>query len=104
MVKCLAERDQASPEKLLEKMYYVYILKSLKNGDVYVGYSDDLKRRFDQHNSGSVRSTQFNRPWDLPYYEAYKDKHDATKRERQLKNHAAKNDLKKQLEYSLGKI
>lgn len=82
-------------------MFYVYILKSLKNGDIYVGFSEDLKQRFAFHNQGGVKSTSPNRPWRLVYYEAYQDKKDATKRERQLKNHKAKYDLKGQLKYSL---
>lgn len=82
-------------------MFYVYILRSVKNKDVYIGRSDDLKTRFRYHNQGLVSSTKPNRPWRLIYYKAYFDKRDATKRERQLKNHRAKLDLKIQLKYSL---
>lgn len=82
-------------------MFYVYILKSLKNGDVYVGYSTDLKRRLRHHSSGLVRATKPNLPWKLIYYEAYLAKKDAIMRERQLKNHRAKLDLQAQLRYSL---
>lgn len=82
-------------------MYYVYILKSLKNNDIYIGFTSDLKIRFKLHNSGQVRATKDNIPWRLVYYEAYLSKHDAVKRERQLKNHRAKLDLKAQLRYSL---
>ncbi len=74
-------------------MYYVYLLRSLRWNRFYVGYSTDLKKRFSEHNSGSVGSTKFYIPWELVYYEAYKDKLTATKREKQLKNHAAKIDL-----------
>ena len=82
-------------------MFYVYTLKSKKNQDIYIGYSTDLKKRYKAHNQGGVSATKPNRPWELVYYEAYKDKRDATKREKQLKNHAAKNDLKRQLYYSI---
>lgn len=82
-------------------MYYVYLLKSSKNDDIYVGYTGDLRKRFNEHNSGEVKSTKPNIPWRLIYYEAYKAKFDATKRERQLKNHRAKEDLKIQLRNSL---
>jgi len=64
-------------------------------------YTTDLKNRFKLHNNGNVDATRYNRPWIMAYYEAYKDKRDANKREKQLKNHAAKIDLKKQLLYSL---
>lgn len=86
---------------LVSRMYYVYGLKSVKNNDLYIGFSGDLKQRFKDHNQGNVKATKDNRPWKLVYYEAYKDKRDATRRERQLKNHRAKVDLKKQLKYSL---
>ncbi len=82
-------------------MFYVYILKSQTNGDVYVGYSTDLKQRFAEHNSGKVKSTKPNIPWKLIYYEAYLAKLDATKREKQLKMHKAKTDLREQLKNSL---
>lgn len=82
-------------------MYYVYLLKSFKNNDIYVGYTSDLKRRFSDHNNGFVRATKPNTPWKLIYYESYSDKRDATKRERQLKMHKAKKDLTNQLKYSL---
>ena len=82
-------------------MYYVYVLKSKKNGDVYIGYTGDLKQRLKQHNNGQSSSTKLNIPWILIYYESYLCKFDATKRERQLKNHRAKLDLREQLKYSL---
>jgi putative endonuclease len=82
-------------------MFYVYLLKSLSNGDLYIGYCEDLKIRFKRHNDGKVKSTKEYTPWQLVYYEAYRDKLDAAKRKKQLKNHAAKEGLKKQVESSL---
>ena len=82
-------------------MYYVYLLRSFKNNDLYIGYTTDLKRRFADHNKGFVQTTKPNMPWKLIYYEAYIAKHDATRREKQLKNHRAKLDLQAQLRYSL---
>jgi putative endonuclease len=82
-------------------MYYVYALKSLMNGDLYIGYSRDLKTRFRAHNQGKVRSTKINKPWKLVYYEAYKSKSDARKREYQLKISCNKEELKKRLKRSL---
>lgn len=73
----------------------------MKNNDLYVGHTDDLKRRFNDHNSGKVFSTKPNRPWELIYYESYKSKKDATQREVQLKDHKPKSDLKNQIKYSL---
>jgi len=102
VAKCLAKPDLALPEKrCCSYMHYVYILKSEINNDIYVGFSSDLKVRFQQHNSGKVKSTHAYKPWILVYYEAYLNKFDATRREKQLKNHAAKNILKTQVQNSI---
>jgi len=61
--------------------YYVYILLSLKNKNLYVGYTSDLKRRIDQHNRGKTDSLKHRRPLKLIYYEAFLDKKDAMKKE-----------------------
>lgn len=82
-------------------MYYVYALLSAKNNDLYIGFSANLKRRFEDHESGLVEATKPNRPWKLVFYESYLDKRDATKREKQLKHHKAKIDLREQIKYSL---
>jgi len=82
-------------------MYYVYILQSAIKKNIYVGYTNDLKARFKLHNSGKVKSTKAYCPWTLIYYEAYRGKLDATKREKQLKMHAAKNELLSRLRGSL---
>ena len=66
-------------------MFYVYCIKSIKNGRCYIGYTENLKRRFEEHNSGKSPFTRNNRPYELIYYEAYKSKKDAQKREKSLK-------------------
>lgn len=88
-------------DSLPRLMYYVYALKSLHNGDLYIGFTTDLKQRFIQHNNRKVLSTRSNTPWKLVYYEAYSDKNDATRREKQLKMHRAKSDLVIQISESL---
>lgn len=99
----LAKRDLASPGtvKISLEMYYVYALLSKTNNDLYVGFTNDLRIRYKQHNNGEVQSTKANRPWILVYYEAYLNKKDATRREKQLKMHKAKSDLKEQIKFSL---
>ena len=67
-------------------MYYVYILKSGKDGKLYIGYSDNLRRRLSEHKSGKVTSTKYRLPLELVYYEAYKNIEDAKKRESGIKN------------------
>ncbi|EKE11505.1 MAG: hypothetical protein ACD_15C00067G0003 [uncultured bacterium] len=82
-------------------MYYVYVLQSEKDGNVYVGYSTDLIRRFKEHNEGKVKSTKSRMPFILAYYEAYRGKEDATKREYFLKTHQQRDKLKERLIHSL---
>lgn len=64
---------------------WVYILKSKKDADLYIGSTNDLRRRIQKHNSGEVYSTKSRRPFELVYYEAYKSEKDARKREQNLK-------------------
>jgi putative endonuclease len=66
-------------------MHYVYLIKSLKHGQIYTGYTSDLRRRFDEHNSGLSKYTSRGIPWRLIYYEAYLSKEEALHRERSLK-------------------
>ena len=83
-------------------MYYVYVLKSLKDKKIYTGYSSDLKRRFLQHQLGLIKSTKNRRPLKLIYYEAFLDKKDAQNREKYLKSGGkAKISLKLQIKNSL---
>ena len=83
-------------------MYYVYVLKN-KDGDIYIGYTSDLKQRLKNHNSGRNVSTRGHK-WQLVYYEAYLSKQDAYKREQNLKKHGqAKRWLKERIQNSLGK-
>jgi putative endonuclease len=49
--------------------YYVYILKSQKDGKYYTGYTKNLKLRFEQHANGEVSSTKNRRPLELIYFE-----------------------------------
>lgn len=66
-------------------MYYLYIIKSKKDGDLYTGSTNDLRRRFIEYNDGKVFSTKLRIPFELVYYEAYKNEKDARIREKNLK-------------------
>jgi putative endonuclease len=83
-------------------MFYLYILKSKIDGELYIGSTNDLKRRFAEHNAGDVQSTKSRRPLTILYYEAYTAEVDARKREKQLKLRGrALTQLKRRLEFSL---
>lgn len=66
-------------------MYYVYILQSLKDNELYIGSSPDLRRRLSEHNTGKSKATAPRKPFRLLYYEAYGAKEDALHREHSLK-------------------
>jgi putative endonuclease len=66
-------------------MFYTYILQSKKDKKLYIGYTNDLRKRVQEHNSGKNESTKFRRPLELIYYEAYRSEKDARKREENLK-------------------
>jgi len=78
-------------------MYYVYVLKSVKDNKLYIGYTGNLKLRFEQHQRGEVKSTSNRRPLNLIYYEACLNKKDAMNRERYLKTYYGKMYLSKRL-------
>ncbi|EKE06667.1 MAG: hypothetical protein ACD_18C00306G0005 [uncultured bacterium] len=83
-------------------MYYVYILKSKKDNKLYTGSTNDLRRRFKEHNTGKVTSTKYRVPFELIYYEAYKAEKDARDREHNLKLRAnALSQLKRRIKISL---
>ncbi len=80
------------------KFYYVYILRSLKDGLFYIGCTNDLKRRYGEHQRGENISTAKRLPLELIFYEAYPSKEDAEKRERYFKTAKGKTTLKQMLE------
>lgn len=83
-------------------MYYLYVLKSTKDSHLYIGSTNDLKKRFAEHNNGKVFSTKHRRPFNLIYYEAYSSEKDARMREHNLKLRSrAFAQLKKRINRSL---
>jgi len=84
--------------------YYVYVIRSLKNTELYIGYTTDLRKRFEEHNLGFNFSTKSNRPWQIIHYEAFLDEKDAKRREKYLKTNQGSRLLKRLLKeylYSL---
>jgi len=68
-------------------MYYVYVLQFIdgKERKFYIGYTADLQKRIADHKRGSTKSSR-GRKFILIYYEAFKDKYLAIKREKAIKN------------------
>ena len=79
-------------------MYYVYVLISRRDHELYTGYTNDLESRIKLHHSGRVRATMFRRPLSLIYYEAYLRWSDAKRREKYLKGGNGRAALKIQLQ------
>lgn len=57
-------------------MHYVYLIKNKKENMTYIGYTNNLKRRLNEHKSKKP---------ELIYYETYKSQKDAREREIKLK-------------------
>jgi putative endonuclease len=81
----------------MARFLYVYVPRSQRDGQFYVGFTGDLKQRLAQHNAGRVESTRGRAPLELIYYEACRDQRDATSRERYLKSAWGKRYLKGRL-------
>ena len=80
-------------------MYYVYMLMNPKTGEPYYGFTEDLRRRFKEHQGQSKHQG-----WKLIYYEAYLSDGDARDRERKLKQYGAtRGHLKNRLERSIAR-
>lgn len=82
-------------------MYYVYVLYSRQYNRFYIGYTDDLRQRFQEHKDKKFHTTQRMEEIILVYYEACLSKKDATARERQLKAGFGRAYLRKRLKYSI---
>lgn len=77
--------------------YYTYVLRSEKDGNNYVGFAKDLKKRLKDHEHGLVKSTINRRPLKLIYFEGCLHQQDATKREKYLKTSWGKRYIKSRL-------
>ena len=78
-------------------MFYVYLLKSKKDGKWYTGSTNDLRKRLNQHNKGESTWTKRRGPWALIYYEACLNEEDTRSREKYLKTGMGKRYLKNRL-------
>jgi putative endonuclease len=65
--------------------YYVYVLRSEKDGSFYIGHTADLDERIQRHNHGKSSYTKAKAPWKLIYQEVFTTRSEAMKREREIK-------------------
>ena len=78
-------------------MHYVYVLRSSKDKNLYVGSTKNLRERAERHNNGLVDATKNRRPLELIYYEASLSKNDSVRREKYLKTGWGKRYIKNRL-------
>ena len=87
----------------MSRYFYVYVLRSMKDDQFYVGFSTDLHGRLQEHNDGTVQSTKNRRPLILVYWEGCLNQKDATQREKYLKTAWGKRYIKNRIrEYLTG--
>lgn len=75
-------------------MYTVYVLQSLKDGGLYIGFSNNLERRLLEHNSGNTKSNKSRVPFKVIYQESSSGRVNARKREQYLKSGCGREFLK----------
>jgi putative endonuclease len=78
-------------------MFYTYELKSKKDNKLYIGFTEDLKKRLVSHNKGNVEATKSRVPFELVYCEACSDKDKAIKREKYFKTGFGRRFLKNRI-------
>jgi len=78
-------------------MFYTYVLKSKKDGNLYIGWTNDLRNRLKEHNEGRVSATKYRIPLELIYFEGCLDKDKAISREKQLKTGFGRAYIKRRL-------
>lgn len=89
--------DVSNSSPVKKDQYYVYILLSLRDKKLYIGFTSNLRKRLIKHAKGEVPATKFRRPLRLIYYEYFINLSDAKVRERFLKSGFGRTQFKKML-------
>lgn len=88
----------------VSKRYYVYILHSLKDKGLYIGFTTSLKNRLTKHARGEIKATKFRLPVKLIYYEYFINEEDAKAREEFLKSGFGRRQFKEALKRTLSML
>jgi putative endonuclease len=75
-------------------IFYCYIIKSKIDGSLYKDQTENLEDRLKQHNSGKSEYTSRKVPWELVYFEEFKTRDEAIKREKYFKSAAGRRFIK----------
>ena len=81
-------------------MHIIYVLKSEKDGNLYIGCTSNIENRIKYHNSGKVFSTKSRRPLKLIYTENFENKYEAYNKEKYYKTARGKRELKNKINHS----
>lgn len=65
--------------------FFTYIIQSKLDKSFYIGFTQDLQKRLEFHNSGQSKFTSKKLPWELVYFEKFDNKTEAIRREKFLK-------------------
>ena len=95
--RCTGVYDWCVPTKYPMKFFYVYVLRSIDKDFIYVGVTANLKKRFSEHNNKEELSTKHYAPFELIFYEAYRNEKDAKRREEYFKTTKGKTTLRMML-------
>ena len=77
--------------------FFVYVLESMQDNSSYIGYTNNMNRRIEEHNQGLNYDTKRKIPWKIIYYEVSLNKFDAIAREKYLKSGMGRRYLKNRL-------
>lgn len=77
--------------------YYSYVLRSLKNGILYKGSTENIEQRLQSHNLGLVNFTSKHLPWEMILFEEFETRSQAMKREKWYKTGVGRDWIKEQL-------
>lgn len=97
MVRGNTNKYNSSPMRF----WYVYVLRSKKDNNFYIGSTNDVKRRLKEHQQGKNTSTAKRLPVELIYFESHRSKEDALRREKYFKTTKGKVTLRQILRDSL---
>ncbi|MBT1687192.1 GIY-YIG nuclease family protein [Dawidia soli] len=78
--------------------FHVYVLHSLQNDKIYIGYTSDLESRLKSHNELATKGWTIKfRPWTLVHTEVFETKAEAMRREKQLKSARGQEFIRKEI-------
>jgi len=80
------------------EMFKVYVLLSKKDSKFYIGFTENLEKRLERHFHGKIQATKSRLPLELVFFEAYRNKYDALRREKYLKSTKGKRTLRLMLQ------